>query len=66
MDSHFMNLIGARQLDHVLDQPRFIVGRLRRPALRRAIMSKRRARVTLRNIQLLLYVLDAGPAAGGA
>lgn len=58
--------IGARQFDNVLNQPRFIIGRLLRPALRRSIMSKRRACATLRNIQLLLYVPDAGPATSGA
>jgi hypothetical protein len=58
--------IRARQFDDVGHQGGFIVGGLRRPALRRAILSKRGARATLRNIQLLLDVLDAGSATGGA
>jgi hypothetical protein len=58
--------ISARQFDDVGQKRGFIVGGSRRPALRRAMVSECGACAPLRNIQLLLDVLDAGPATGGA
>lgn len=58
--------IRAREFDDVGHQRGFIGGGLRRPALRRAILSKRGACATLRNTRLLLHVLDTGPATGAA
>ena len=56
----------AAQLDNVRGQRRVIVTAFRRPTLRRAIMSERRTGATLRHRKLLLHVLNASPATGGA